>query len=168
VLTAEAEMRRDVAEARMARAGFLPGVKASGTLGDDGSGIGINVGTDQLLGLGTGDSLKAIEAEKEAAARRVAQAEEDANRSLRRAEQELIALSRQVDEARGLTTQAETNLDLFQRQYKAGQRQVMDVVGVYETFALRQTTELALRFELARTQLELAAFLGLLADGARI
>jgi adhesin transport system outer membrane protein len=152
----------------MERAGLLPGVKASGTLGDNGSGIGINMSSDQLLGLGTGANLKAIEAEAEAASRRVSQAEEDSNRTLRRLEQRLAALSRQVGEARLLTAQAQANLDLFQQQYDAGQRQVMDVVGVYETFAARQTVEVNLKYDLALARLEMARHLGLLADGSEI
>ena len=168
VLLAEAEMDRDIASAKMERAGHLPGVKASGTLGDDSSGIGLNVGSDKLLGLGTGASLKALEAEKEAASRRVAQAEEDSNRKLRRLEQRLGALQRQVGEAESLTQQAKGNLDLFQQQYDAGQRQVMDVVGVYETFAARQTSAVGLKYELAEARLEMARLLGLLADGSQI
>jgi len=67
-----------------------------------------------------------------------------------------------------LAAQAKANLDLFQRQYKGGQRQVMDVVGVYETFAARQTTRLDLKYDLAKTRLEIARHLGLLADGGSI
>ena len=44
----------------------------------------------------------------------------------------------------------------------------MDVVGVYETFAERQARALALRFELMRARLDLAAHLGVLAEGSRI
>jgi adhesin transport system outer membrane protein len=137
-------------------------------LGDGGSGVGVNITSDQLLGLGTGSSLKAIEATKEAAERRVGQAQEDANRALARMEQRAAALSRQVGEAANLTAQAKANLDLFQQQYDAGQRQVMDVVGVYETFAARQTAAVGLKYELPLTRLEIARELGLLADGSQI
>lgn len=168
LLEADAERARDIAQARMDRAGFLPGLKAGGTLGDDGSGIGVNIASEQLLGLGTGDSLKAIEATTEAADRRAAQAREDSDRSLARQAQRIAALERQVDEAGRLTAQAKGNLDLFQRQYDAGQRQVMDVVGVYESFAARQTAGLDLSYDLALTRLQLARDLGLLADGSEI
>ncbi|WP_306153094.1 TolC family protein [Roseovarius sp. MMSF_3281] len=168
VLQAEAEKDREIASAKMERAGLLPGVTAGGTLGDGGSGIGVNVKSDQLLGLGTVDSMKALDVAREAANRRVGQAEEDANRRLRRLETRLSALSRQVSEAGALAQQAKANLDLFQRQYDAGQRQVMDVVGVYETFAARQAAQLDLKYDLARTRLELARERGLLADGSSI
>lgn len=166
VLRAEAEKDRSIAEAKVNRAGLLPGISANGTLGDSNDGA-INVGGD-LLGFGTGASLKAIEMEKDAAARRVSQAEEDASRRLSRLTQRTAALERQVDEARALTAQAKQNLDLFQEQYDAGQRQVTDVVGVYETFAARETRSVSLKFELAKSQLEIARLLGLLADGSEI
>jgi adhesin transport system outer membrane protein len=168
VLQAEAEKEREIVSAKMERAGLLPGVTAGGTLGDGGTGIGVNVTSDQLLGLGTVDSMKALDVAREAANRRVGQAEEDANRRLRRLETRLSALSRQVGEAGALAQQAKANLDLFQRQYDAGQRQVMDVVGVYETFAARQVAQLDLKYELAETRLKIAREQGLLADGSSI
>jgi len=168
VLQAEAEKEREIASAKMERAGLLPGVSAGGTLGEGGSGIGVNVKSDQLLGLGTLNSMKALDVAREAANRRVGQAEEDANRRLRRLETRLSALSRQVSEAGALAQQAKANLDLFQRQYDAGQRQVMDVVGVYETFAARQAAQLDLKYELAETRLQIARERGLLADGSSI
>jgi adhesin transport system outer membrane protein len=166
VLRALAEEDRDIAEARSQRAGLLPGVTASGTVGSINDG-GINVG-GSLLGLGTADSLHAIEMQKDAAARRTSQAEEDAARRLRRLEQRVLALSRQTGESVRLTEQARANLDLFQEQYDSGQRQVMDVVGVYETFAARETARVSLKYELARAHLKSARLMGHLADGSQI
>jgi len=168
VLRAEAEKSRDIASAQVERGGLLPGLTAGGTLGDNGSGIGLNVSSDQLLGLGTGDSLNAIKATQEAAAARVGQAEEDAQRRTARLQNRLSALTRQVDEATALASRAKANLDLFQSQYKAGQRQVMDVVGVYETFAARQAATLDLKYERFETQLQIAEHLGVLAEGNRL
>lgn len=171
VLLAEAEMERSVAKAKIDRAGFLPGLTAKATLGSSGSGgsdIGLSVSPDTMLGLGTGANLRAIEAEKEAASRRVAQAREDTNRVLRSQEHRLAALVRQVVEAGGLTQQSKANLDLFQAQYEAGQRQVMDVVGVYETFARQEQLQVSLKYEMARSRLKIANELGLLADGGEI
>ena len=167
LLRAEAESVRDIAGAMVARGGLLPNVTAGGTLGDGGD-LGVNIRSDQLLGLGTGAELKAVEAEKEAAARRLSQAREDSERVVQRLEARLDALARQVGEASALRAASEANLDIFQRQYDAGQRQVMDVVGVYETFAERQVRALALKYDLARTRLELADHLGVLAEGSRI
>ncbi len=168
VLLAEAEAERDVAQAVVARAGLLPSLTAGGTVGSGDSGIGLNLRSEQLIGLGTGAELRAVEAQKEAAARRKVQASEDSNRVVRRLDARLNALSRQVGEASKLRDTAQANLDLFQAQYDAGQRQVMDVVGVYETFAERQVRALALKYELALARIELARHLGVLAEGSRI
>lgn len=167
VVLAEAEKTRAVAAAKVERAGHLPGLSAGGTIGEN-SNLGLQVKSDTLLGLGTGASLKAIEATKETAARRVAQANEDANRALRKLESQIAAKARQAAEARGLTGQAKANLDLFQRQYDAGQRQVMDVVGVYETFARQQQAEVELKYDVVRLRLEMARIQGVLADGDAI
>lgn len=169
VLMAEAEMERSVAKAKIDRAGFLPGLSAKGTVSSTGgSDVGLSLSTDTMLGLGTGANLRAIEIEKEAASRRVAQAREDANRVLRSEEQRVVALTRQVAESGGLTRQAKANLDLFQAQYEAGQRQVMDVVGVYETFARQEQSQVALKYDMARARIKIANELGLLADGGDI
>ena len=166
VTRAEAEKSRSIAQARIDRASQLPGVGAQATIGENG-GAGITVGGPGL-GLGTPARLRAIEAAQEAAGRQVAQANEDANRALRRLEGDVAATARQAGEARGLTSGAKTNLDLFQAQYQGGQRQVMDVVGVYETFAARQEAELDLKYEALRLQIELARVQGVLADGDQI
>ena len=166
VTKAEAEMTREIAAAKVERAGQLPGVNLSGTVGKNG-GVAVNAG-GASLGLGTPARLRAIEAAKETAGRRVAQANEDANRALRKLESQIAAKTRQAGEAGSLTAQAKNNLDLFQAQYKAGQRQVMDVVGVYETFARAQESEVTLKYEAATLRIEMARILGVLADGELI
>ena len=167
VTQSEAEKIRAIAAAKVDRAGQLPGLSAGGTIGKGGSG-GLSIKTDSLLGLGTGDKLRAIEATKEAAGRRVAQATEDANRQLRKFEGQIASKERQASEAAGLTAQAKKNLDLFQAQYDGGQRQVMDVVGVYETFARQQETQVTLKYEAIRLRVAMAELLGVLADGSAI
>ncbi len=165
VTRAKAEKDRAIAAAKIDRADQLPGATLTAALGD-GNGIGANVGGQ--LGLGTGARLQSIEATKEAASRQVAQANEDANRALKKLESEIAALNRQASEARELTEQARINLELFQRQYDAGQRQVMDVVGVYETFAARHESEVGLKYRAIRQAVELARVQGALADGDKI
>lgn len=166
VTRAEAEKERDIAQTQIDRASQLPGISAQGTIGEN-NGAGITAG-GTALGVGTPARLRAIEATREAAGRRVAQANEDANRTLRKLEGQVAAKNRQAAEARGLTAQAKANLDLFRAQYEAGRRPVMDVVGVYETFAARQSSEVTLKFEALRLQIELARIQGVLVDGDRI
>lgn len=169
VLLAEAEKDRAVAGARIDRAGYLPGLTASATVDASGNtGAGLNIAPQNGLSLGMGANLKAIEATAEAAGRRVNQAQEEAGRRLAKHEARLGALGRQVGEAGGLAQQAKANLDLFQSQYDGGQRQVMDVVGVYETWVAQEQARIVLKYEMAETRLEIARELGLLADGSDI
>ncbi|MFP7674033.1 TolC family protein [Marivita sp. S0852] len=168
VLRAMVERDKQIAEARIARAQHLPGLSAGGSVRDGGRGISLNAAADQMFGLGTGASLRAIEATKITADRKVTEARDISNRAIEADRRELQALKRQADEASGLTQQAKANLDLFQRQYEAGTRQVMDVVGVYETFLRALEKEIDLKFQAARSELDAAKRLGVLADGAKI
>ncbi|MDQ2094801.1 TolC family protein [Rhodobacteraceae bacterium 10Alg 79] len=168
VMLAEAEKERAVAGAKIDRAGFLPGLSASASVTQSGSSGSLDLAPENGIGFGTGASLKAIKAAEEAAGRRVSQATEDANRRLAKQEARQAALGRQIGEAGALAQSAKGNLDLFQKQYDAGQRQVMDVVGVYETWVDQEGTRIALKYEMAGARLEIARELGLLASGSDI
>ncbi len=168
VRLAEAEMGRAEASARIQRAGFLPGLTATGALGRGAPDPSVDLRMARPLGFGTGDDLRAIAAETEGERRKVDQAREETNRRLRRLEQERIALTRQAQEAAGLSSRAKANLDLFQIQYDEGQRQVMDVVGLYEQFARQQQAALSLHYRAVLTEVQIAAALGLLADGDKL
>ncbi len=166
VSKAAAERTRSIAAAQVERGGLLPGVNLSTVVGE-GGGVAWTLGGARL-GLGTNARLRALEQAQEAADRRLQQADEDAHRELSRLESALAAKRRQATEAAGLTRQAKANLDLFQAQYAAGQRQVMDVVGVYETFAARQTSQIALTYEARRLAIEIARLQGVLVEGQAI
>ncbi|MCV2893297.1 TolC family protein [Lentibacter sp. XHP0401] len=166
VLLSEAEKGRAVANAKIDRAGYLPTVTAS--VDSSGGGVTGSVAPTNAIGIGMGANLEAIKATEEAAGRQVAQSQEEANRRLAKQEAETAALSRQLAEAAALTAGAKSNLDMFQNQYDAGQRQVMDVVGVYETYAAQAEAEIGLKYDLARARLDMAKELGLLADGGDI
>ena len=168
VLRAQVERDRQLAQAKIARAAHLPGLSAGGSIRNGGEGISLSASTEQMLGIGTGASLKAIEATKITADRKVTEAENISRRAIEADQRSIAALKRQAAEAKALTAQAKTNLDLFQRQYDAGTRQVMDVVSVYETFLRALEKELTLTFQAARAELDAANRLGVLADGAKI
>ena len=168
VLRAKVERDRQMAQAKIARAAHLPGLSAGGSLRNGGEGLSLSASTEQMLGIGTGASLQAIEATKITADRKVTEAEDISRRAIEADQRSIAALKRQAAEAEGLTAQAKTNLDLFQRQYDAGTRQVMDVVSVYETFLRALEKELDLKFQAARAELDAAKRLGVLADGAKI
>lgn len=168
VLRAMVDRDRQLAQAKIARAAHLPGLSAGGSLGNGGEGLGLSVSTEHMLGIGTGASLEAIEATKLTAERRVTEARDISARAIEADQRDLAALKRQAAEAEGLTAQAKANLDLFQRQYDAGTRQVMDVVSVYETFLRSLEKQLDLKYRAARAELDAAKRLGVLADGAKI
>jgi len=168
VLRAQVERDRQLAQARIARAAHLPGLSAGGSIRNGGEGISLSASTEQMLGIGTGASLQAIEATKITADRKVTEAEEISHRTIEIDQRSIVALKRQAAVAEALTAQAKTNLDLFQRQYDGGTRQVMDVVSVYETFLRALEKQLDLTFQAARAELDAAKRLGVLADGAKI
>ena len=167
VMKARAESTRAVAEATAARAGFLPSLTAGGTLGN-GGGIGLNIGSDNGIGFGMGANLAAIDQQKAAAAARVGQVEEDANRKLRALEGELASLRRQEAQAQSLAAQANANFEIYAAQQKAGQRAVPEVISIFETKVRTEREAVALKFDVARVALEIASVKGTLVSGDQI
>ena len=166
VMKAEAEATRAVAEATVARAGFLPGLTASGDAVNGSASL--TVGAANGLGLGLGANLEAIEQQRLAAQARVGQVQEDASRSLRALEGELVSLQRQEAQAQTLAAQAAANYEIFAAQQRAGQRTVPEAVGIFETKVRTEREATALRFDVARVELKIAALKGVLVDGDQI
>ena len=168
VMKAEAEARRAVATARAARAGFLPGLSARGTLGDGADGLGLTVAAPNGLGFGTAASLQAIEAEEQAANARVGQAREDADRRLRGLEGQLAALVEENSQAQLIARQAAANFDAYDAQLRAGRRAVPDVISIFETKIGAERAAATLPFEIDKLRLEIAAERGALVEGGKI
>ena len=166
VIRAQAEQGRDIASIDMERAGALPSITATASGGS--TKPVMQIGTSGLFDFGTGDRLRAADAAKTATERKVVQARETANRTLQSLMQKLAAERRAAAETAELAARAKANLDLFQTQYEEGQRQVMDVVGVYETFARQQRAQITHKYQAARLELAIARELGALADGGDI
>lgn len=166
VVAAKVQSKRDQAAADMERAGNLPSIVASASGGTNDVVGGIR--TEGLFDFGRKDRNQALDAEEEALARRVKEAEETSQRKIRSYEAKLTAAKRAYQEAVRLSKQAKSNLDLFQSQYEAGQRQVMDVVGVYETFARQQHTMNTQRFLAAKYEVLIAREYGVLVAGKQL
>ena len=164
---AEAERQRTLAELRMARAGYLPGLSAGTDLAR-GTGLGLAGRMSNGLNLGTADALKAVQAGAEAAAARVEQAGQDAGRRRQAAELKIAGLDRQEAAQREVAAQTRANLKRFEAQYKAGVRPLMDLVAQHESLAAMERDLVSMRHERARARLDIARDLGLLADGAGI
>ena len=165
VLRAQAERNRTLAKARMARASNLPGLAANASAND---GARLDITTESLFGMGSVATMKAIEATKETAERRIAEADESMRRQISTQTRAVVSYRRQLEESRSLTASAQHNLKLFRKQFESGQRQIMDVIGVYQTYARALETEIDLKYKVARAELEMARLMGVLAEGARI
>ena len=168
VIKAQAEADRTVAQAKIDRAGLLPGLSASANVTNSGTSGGLTVDADQPFGFGTPALLKAIEAARETADRQVAEADENARRSYSRQSQRLASFRRQESEAADLARESRETFRLFQAQFKAGQRTVMDVAAIYEQLVQREQAHVDAKYEVILIQLEMARDLGLLADGDKI
>ena len=166
VVVAKVQSKRDQAAADMERTGNLPSIVASASGGSNDVVGGIR--TEGLFDFGRKDRNQALDAEEEALARRVKEAEETSQRKIRSYEAKLTAAQRAYQEAVRLSKQAKSNLDLFQSQYEAGQRQVMDVVGVYETFARQQHIMNTQRFLAAKYEVLIARKYGVLVAGKQL
>lgn len=167
---AHAERDRDIAEAAIARAGLLPGLSAGAAISsrDGVTGPDLVLSSDNGFGFSTPDNLKAVDASKEAAERRVAQAREDAARRLAALSQERAGLAARAGRAVDLAAQGQANANLFRRQFDAGTRTVSEVVTVIESMARLEAEAIAAKYAGARADIEIARELGLLADGGEI
>ncbi len=165
VLKTRGEGARMVAEAQMARAGYLPGLKASAAVDGDGLTGGLRLGTENLLGLGTGATMEALAATNDVVDRQAAEAAESARRTMVTLEQELAALTQREAQGAGVLAQTEASLAMFTEQYKVGRRPLMELVGMYESFAQMQREQASLKYERALIRLQMARERGVLVDG---
>lgn len=168
VIRARGEGRRLVAEARMQRAGLLPGLKASATIAEGGIVSGLRASAESAFGFGTAASLAALKATEELAAQRSASAGDDSRRRIVALERKIAALAtRESDEAMVLR-QTSANLKMFSEQYELGRRPLMELVGMYETFARLEREHAARKYDRALLQLQIAQLRGQLVDGGRM
>lgn len=166
VLRAEAEGARALAEARVTRAGYLPGLSLGGDLG--GGGLGLSVNAPNGIGLGQGSAMEAAMAEAAAVEARVGSEDEAAAREIAALRGRLDSLIRQRAEAGGISDRAAANYALFAEQRDAGQRSVGDVMGVLETRLRTARTVVGLDHDIVATRIAIAARLGALVQGERM
>lgn len=168
VLQARADGARTLAEAKMARAGLLPGLSAAVGLDKAGKVTpGMTLGGAKL-GMGTAAQARALDAAPDLVQRKTMQAEEDANRRLTGLNSDLATL--QLRQAQGAEVLRQTlgNLDLFTEQYKLGRRSLLELVGQYDSAARLERDQVSLAYDIALVQLRIAETRGLLVDGARM
>lgn len=168
VLQVRADGARTLAEAKMARAGLLPGLSAAVGLDQDGEVTpGLTLGGAKF-GMGTAAQARALDAAPDLVQRQTLQAEEDANRQLTALNADLAAL--QLRQAQGSEVLRQTlgNLDLFTEQYRLGRRSLLELVGQYDSAARLERDQVSLTYDIALVQLRIAETRGLLVDGARM
>ncbi len=168
VLRAGAEGRRLVAEARIDRAGQLPGLKAGASVSGDGISGGLRVSADKLLGLGTRASLQALEATETVARQRQAEAADTAARHIVTLQRQLAETEARTATGAGLLAETRTSVDLYAEQFKAGVRPLMDVATLTDSLARMQRDQAGMAHDAALIRLRIALERGVLVDGARM
>lgn len=167
VLRARSEGAQLVAGADMQKADMLPGLRATASVGLDGVQPGVRLGGG-LLNSGMRENMAALEATDEVAAKRTAEAEEEAQRRIVTLERQIATLAQR--EASGATVLAQTsdNFDLFTEQYQVGRRTLLELVNQYRDFTRLEREQAGLRHDMALLRLEIARDRGQLVDGAQL
>lgn len=167
VLRARSEGAQLVAEANMQRAGLLPGVRATASVGFTGIEPGVRLGGG-LLNTGMREQMAALEATGEVAGKRTAQAAEDAQRRIVMLEGQIATLRQREASGAEVLAQTAGNLDLFTEQYQVGRRTLLELVNQYRDHARLERDQAGLRHEMALLRLEIARDRGQLVDGAQL
>lgn len=168
VVRARGEGARSIAESKVARSGLMPSLSASVNAGTGGINPGVNLGGAGLLGIGTREELAALDATADVVARRTAEATEAAQRRIVALERQIALLESQQAKGAQVLGQTTANLDLFVEQYKLGRRTLLELVGQYDSYARLERDQVALRYQIALLELEIARDRGLLVDGVRM
>lgn len=166
VMRARSEGARVIAMAKAERAGSLPGLAATASLDGEGSFLsGLRLGGANI-GFGTGAKLRALDATPDLVERRVAEARLDSARKITALQGEISELRLRQTQGADVLRQTMGNLDLFVEQYKAGLRSLVELVGQYDAALRLERDQVALGYEIARREVEVAGLQGLLVDGA--
>lgn len=167
VLRAAAEGSRTLAEARIARAGALPGLSANARITEDGAIPGLSVGGVRL-GPGSPATLRAAEAAPELVARQMEEARHTALRRATETRGRIAELATRQAQGEAVLRQTLANLDLYAEQYRLGRRSLTDLTTQTAAAARLERDQAAMAYQIARLRLELARDAGALIDGGRL
>ncbi|MGA0540594.1 TolC family protein [Neotabrizicola sp. VNH66] len=166
VLLARGDAARTLAEVRMARSGFLPGLGASASV-DKGGGLDAGLSLDgDVLSFDRKDKLRALAETEEMAVRKVDEARREADRRIVALDREIAALQAQAAQEGKVLAEMETNLSLFTEQYEAGRRTLIELAGQFEALVRLQRSQASVKYQIALARLEIALVRGVLVDGA--
>ncbi len=167
VIRARAEGAQMVAEANMARAEMMPGLRATTSVGTGGLQPGLRLGGG-VLNAGMRDSMAALQATGEIAGKRTAQAAEDARRRIVMLERRIALLQQRERSGTAVLAQTAENLDLFDQQYRVGRRTLLELVNQYHDYARLEREQVGLRHEAILLRLEIARDRGQLVNGSQL
>lgn len=168
VVMAEAQRGRSLAEMKIQRAGHLPGLNAQAEFGSGKPDVGLNASVGNMVGLGTGDALAAIDAARDSADAAVSEARQNADIKYVTQERKLIAARAKYVRDAEVIAQTGGGLELFTEQYKVGRRTLLELVNMYESYAAMERAQIALKYDIALLEIDIARELGLLASGTNI
>ena len=83
-------------------------------------------------------------------------------------EQKLAAARAKYARDAEVTRQTGSGLEMFTEQYKVGRRTLLELVNMYESYAAMERAQIALKYDIALLEIDIASELGLLADGTSI
>ncbi|MFT4149907.1 MAG: TolC family protein [Paracoccaceae bacterium] len=166
VMQTRAEGTRLVAQAESEKSGLLPSLGFDADIGKGGISPEINLGG--LMRLGDRDVNKALKSAPELAARRTADAIEDANRDIVALRSQIATLDSQQAEGDGVLKQTAANYETFAAQYKAGRRTLLELVSQYDDYARLERDQVSLKYQAAALRLQIARDRGVLVDGGRM
>ena len=166
VLRARGQASQRVAEAKMARADFLPGLSAQASVGADGMETGLVLGAGQMIGLGSGARLEALASVQDLASRQLAEASDDVRRKIEGLQNDLQTLTLRQSQGAEVLVQTIGNLVMFTEQYKVGRRTLLELVGEHDRHARLERDQTALGFEIVLKRLAIARERGVLVNGA--
>lgn len=168
VVRVRGEGARALAQAKLQRAGMMPGLAASVGLGTDGVNPGLAMTGAGILNPGAGAEMEALAQTGDVVDRQIAEALETATRRIVALQAQIATLASRQAEGAEVLRQTTGNLELFTEQYKVGRRSLLELVGQYDSYARLERDQASLRYDIAVLQLEIARDRGLLVDGARM
>lgn len=168
VVRVRGEGARALAQAKLQRAGMMPGLAASVGLGTDGVNPGLAMTGAGILNPGAGAEMEALAQTGDVVDRQIAEASETATRRIVALQAQIATLASRQAEGAEVLRQTTGNLELFTEQYKVGRRSLLELVGQYDSYARLERDQASLRYDIAVLQLEIARDRGLLVDGARM
>jgi adhesin transport system outer membrane protein len=164
ILYATAQGARTLAEARIARAANLPGLSATANIGEQGVTPGLNLGGVRL-GPGSPALVAAANAAPDLVARQIAESRHAADRRRTELEGRIATLRARREQGDAVLAQTKGNLDLYAEQYRMGRRSLTDLTAQTASVARLERDQVALAYDIARAELELARDAGALVDG---